>query len=514
MDYEFEVVDTAMPTNLNAHLTASKCWYDCMSGGKRSKHMRIDVDDCGMGIIGISSAWPLQHPKGDFKSSYYRLRELTLHPAVLALVGKEGSYGIHVRSVVADAAIQKAGVATTDEALHALVMYQGVKVAHTTVLNRGHSVWEQFVSGVRELGEGKTFYISADNGEAVGGFVGVFGEERFRYLTPPNREQGNDAVRGVEDVQYALGDMINLGRCGVIMGSSGSSFTEVAAAFGKGEGKTVVKTVGVDFGRSFCRSGGTGDIDEVGSEGVLRYLASKVAGVRSTVGDEVVFKRQDMEDYQQRIMTELEEIVMKDGVWPSMPDGETRGDGYFHEGWVSGADYKVRSVYLPIPWGYATHVDDAMLLRIGEFWEQRVDGKFPHFTVMVGVNVNYVNAKLKQLGGKEIVFAEVVVFGTMGTKKGVEFPIPDVVGEDRVGEMQFEERTGVVFDGDCGSVMRCGASRIFDVGECMEGRKLAASKEVYGRAKVGVVLAGATPHGSDFSAVVQAGAVPVIVYDR
>ena len=62
-----------------------------------------------------------------------------------------------------------------------------------------------------------------------------FGDDKILYT---KRDCYSDLSRGALDLQPALADMINLGKSMLILGSSGSSFTDVASSFGAGIGKT------------------------------------------------------------------------------------------------------------------------------------------------------------------------------------------------------------------------------------------------------------------------------------
>ena len=533
----FSFIDTLYPPSLLP--PSSVQLFDCMaSSNPRAKHMRISGFSADKLIV-IKSAWPLQHPKGDFKSSFFHLRSLPLHPAVGALiVDTPPKYGVHVRSVVDDAAISSSASASLTpptpssslfSASRSLVAYQGVPVAHKTLLNRSFSSWPSFVPAMKEILAGDpeaTFYVSADNAAAYEGFRTTFPVDAIVLI---ERESMTDATRQTVDVQHALADLINLGSTTVILGSAGSSFTEVAAGFGRKEGKkTVVKKVGGDFGRSFC-----GAVDAVAVDG-LEHSESPVEQLRATSlaslssrSEEVAFDLAEYDAYKLRVTEAIERDVLKGQGWPTHPDGRGRTDGYVYGRMMEENPQSSRSVYLPLPWHHASHHSSSTLLSIASFWNDVFDKRFPHYTVMSGVTAAFVDAKLKEIGGGEgLDYDSVVVFGDQGNKAGqFEFPIPNIVGGDELVEAPAVPTDGtavaVAAAGDCSHVLRCVLPAVLfssptvtvTAPPCSPSTPLSFSKAAYAASSVALVPTAALPHGPDLSAAVQTGAALMVVYD-
>ena len=229
--------------------------HDCLKDKKSStKHQKIQIKS-EQGVF-IRSAYGLSHVEGDFKKSYHFLRKLRPHENILSqLIDPKTTryYGVHCRSKIYDGVVSKAVESGKYvNANDALINYMGKKTAYTTIVERRSSKWEFFVAAMKEILEvdpTAKFFVAADNEEAYAGFKQIFGSDKILYT---KRDIYSDTNRGSSQLQPALTDMINLGRSLLILGSSGSSFTDVASTFGSGDGKTKVKRVGNDFGKSIC----------------------------------------------------------------------------------------------------------------------------------------------------------------------------------------------------------------------------------------------------------------------
>ena len=202
--------------------------YDCMDVTKSNvKHQKIKVgSNDGERVVVIKSAYPIQNPDADFKRSFGYLNSLTFSEEVRGMLmeGEGKRVGVHVRNKIDDAAVRGGdkGGGGDGEVNKKLVDYMGLETSMRTRMERGASGWEQFVEVMKEVEEeikgGVKFYVAADNGDAYEGLKGVFGD-RIVWL---EREVMDDTRRGTKDVQYAMADMINLGRTEVILGSLGS----------------------------------------------------------------------------------------------------------------------------------------------------------------------------------------------------------------------------------------------------------------------------------------------------
>jgi len=460
-----------------------------------TKHQQIKVDP-DLGIF-IRSAYGLNHPEGDFKKSYHFLRKLRPNKNVEAQLidsTKFRMYGVHCRSKIYDGVVSKAVEAGEYvNANDALVNYMGKKTAFTTIVERRSSEWQYFVAAMREILEvdkDAVFFVAADNFEAYEGFKAEFGEERVLYT---RRESYSDESRGEMELQSALTDMINLGRSMLILGSSGSSFTDVASSFGDTVGKTKVKRVGNDFGQSICvqHESGVYDIEPMRDGGLnvidlIREDTNKKVSARARQND-IDYSDNDYErtrrrnhlEYQDRILEGLKQIWdngddLNMG-WPAFAENNTSmflADYSFYANFMKNKPDTLESIYLPVPWTY-TQNDGQLLARIADFFSTALDKSYSHFTIMIDVNKNFVGASLKGSHAKGIDFSEIIIFGTGGTGDRIELPIGKPVYDGdwlgRVGgfdddePFNFEKVGGakkVGFRGQCGHAMSCVLSRL------------------------------------------------------
>ena len=165
-----------------------------------------------------------------------------------------------------------------------------------------------------------------------------FGDDKILYT---KRDCYSDLSRGALDLQPALADMINLGKSMLILGSSGSSFTDVASSFGAGIGKTKVKRVGNDFGKSICvqHESGVYDIEPEKNSGaniidlIREDTKTKVTerarqnDIDYRDSDYEINRRRDHLSYQDRILQLLKDVwntgSNENLGWPAIVENST-----------------------------------------------------------------------------------------------------------------------------------------------------------------------------------------------
>jgi hypothetical protein len=401
--------------------------YDCMDVTKTNvKHQKIEANHKFRLVI-IKSAYPLANPIADFKHSFGYLRRFVAayaHPRIKEMTSfSTPYYGIHIRSVIIDGAIENKNITE----LQSLRGYQSITTAYSTINQRKVSNVDNFVATIDSIVEREPdakFYLSSDSALAYTKLSSLFGSRIFFV----DREVKTDSKRDSENIMHALIDMINLGRSSVILASSGSSFSIVASGFSTVEGhKTVVKTVGRDFGRSVCNMYnveysklGNGDNENVhvrGSEEDNGYTMS------------------ELRDYERGIFEYVKELF---GF--SYP---TTGyaDAYFFERYGSDSiddDFGVKSVYVPFPWGVINdndgvadayndvEVGSIKLRQFAKWFQTYYDGKYPHFTMMQRISPSVVSKNLKDGFAPSMPFDDWVVFDDIGAKMRGERSIPTV----------------------------------------------------------------------------------------
>ncbi|GMH48160.1 hypothetical protein TL16_g00232 [Triparma laevis f. inornata] len=459
-------LQTIFPSPLPFHLYNSEfpptpiphTLYDCMDVTKTNvKHQKIEVNHVNKLVI-IKSAYPLANPVADFKHSFGYLRRFVTtyaHPSIKEMTSfSTPYYGLHIRSVIIDGAIENKNMTE----LQTLRGYQSITTAYSTINQRKVSNVDNFVATINSIVEREVdakFYLSSDSDSAYTTLSKRFGDRVFFV----DRETKTDSKRDSESIMYALIDMINLGRSKVILASSGSSFSIVASAFGVVEGhKTVVKTVGRDFGRSLCNLynveyGKLGDLNldragamvvaNTGSEkdngftvaemrdyerGIFEYvkelgdlnLDRAGAMVVANTGSEKDngFTVAEMRDYERGIFEYVKELFSY-----AYPDTGF-ADAYFFERYGSDSvddEFGVKSVYVPFPWGVIEEGEGAIKLQTFAKWflDYRVV-KYPHFTVMQRMSPGFVAQKLADINAPPIPFGDWVVFDDIGVKMRVE----------------------------------------------------------------------------------------------
>ncbi|GMI21847.1 hypothetical protein TrCOL_g50 [Triparma columacea] len=438
--------------------------YNCMDVTKNNvKHQKITIGMAEKGkVVVVRSAYPLANPKGDFKNSFHMLLDLKPVPLVSSMLvdltstssSPILSVGVHVRSTVYDTAVGTRG----DEGL---VKYMGMETAERTKLQRRASGWTQFVKAMEKVLEENSevrFYLSADNADAYTGLSSHFGPS---VLTSLPRSNQDDSTRRPSDVQYALADMINLGRTEVILGSMGSSFTDVAAGFNRGgKRKSTVKVAGVDFGRNPCVGKGW---EEGWVEGKLGEMAE--GGNDESLG---IWGGDEFREYQGRVLSYWSDVLsifpspsVSTPPWPtdpSLPPYATLGiySKFLHS--LSSTAPTLKSIYLPIPWseavlststipstsssGATVRVSDLLRDMIDGFFKEVYEDKYPHFTVMFGTYPTHAMAAMRRRGGgggggeggevRNVKWnlEKVVVFGDTRNRRGKGvIPVPAVGGE-------------------------------------------------------------------------------------
>ncbi|GMH74264.1 hypothetical protein TrLO_g14035 [Triparma laevis f. longispina] len=478
------------------------------------KHQKIEVHHVNKLVI-IKSAYPLANPVADFKHSFGYLRRFVTtyaHPSIKEMTSfSTPYYGLHIRSVIIDGAIENKNMTE----LQTLRGYQSITTAYSTINQRKVSNVDNFVATINSIVEREVdakFYLSSDSDSAYTTLSKRFGDRVFFV----DRETKTDSKRDSESIMYALIDMINLGRSKVILASSGSSFSIVASAFGVVEGhKTVVKTVGRDFGRSLCNLYNV-EYGKLGDLNLDRAGAMVVANTGSEKDNG--FTVAEMRDYERGIFEYVKELFSY-----AYPDTGF-ADAYFFERYGSDSvddEFGVKSVYVPFPWGVIEEGEGAIKLQTFAKWflDYRVV-KYPHFTVMQRMSPGFVAQKLADINAPPIPFGDWVVFDDIGVKMRGERSIPTV-------RMEFEGGGGgggeknpkqlVSYKSEkCSHVVDCVLGDVlpnniesWDISPCGE------EVEMGGRynSKYSIITPGDTPINEALSECILAGSVPVLVVD-
>lgn len=197
-----------------------------LSGAARYSYMEAEQNSCKDGHINlnterdiyIKSAYVINNDLSSWEKENAILRELIPVDAVMELVSQvvaEGRVGVHVRME---------GAKDTDH--HSYDAPQNWNAAsHAQIsLWRGKSHYEKFMQRMDKLiaeDHGLRFFLAADTAAAYSAFSAKYGE-RFSCL--PRR----DYDRSLGQLRFALADALLLSRCKLLMGSTWSSFSELA----------------------------------------------------------------------------------------------------------------------------------------------------------------------------------------------------------------------------------------------------------------------------------------------
>ena len=201
---------------------------------------------------------------GSWKYAQQQLQQLTPVAAVQRLlITNHSMIGVHVRTVF-DAPLaagsENGGSAstinasTTGTAALALATEEyGAAAAKKLLQWRNGSRWENFVEKMRSLLKEERsatplFYLAADHREAYEGLSHALPPGKVTYTKRTCNAQRCDE-RDCGAMVYSLVDMLNLARTRFILGSTWSSYSEVAAHWGGSGGNPLTLLLaGKDFG--------------------------------------------------------------------------------------------------------------------------------------------------------------------------------------------------------------------------------------------------------------------------
>ena len=230
----------------------------------RTKHIYYKS---GYIINQLAGAWP---------PAQAQLKRLVPSPAVTKLlVSNRTMVGVHVRTIF-DAPLQqttakeKALAKTTGTRAIALANKEyGEAATKSLLLWRKASRWQNFVGKMQSLwneetrrrqqqqaGAGATpanaplFYVAADSQDAYEGLQRTLPPGAVVYTKRECKAERCD-LRDCDALVYSLVDMLNLARTKYILGSSWSSYSEVAAYWGGNDGDPLdLFQAGKDFGEA------------------------------------------------------------------------------------------------------------------------------------------------------------------------------------------------------------------------------------------------------------------------
>ena len=260
---------------------------DYMDPSKRS----IPVSMQSERHVYFRSGYLMSQLQGSWAFAQSMLQQLKPAAAVeRMLVTNRSMVGVHVRTVF-DAPLtagtsasgdgaKGAAVATTGKAALALAEKEyGGAATRSLLLWRNASRWGNFVSTMKDLlrdvraakrGEiipqsasqlrqaasevggtsGPLFYVAADSSEAYDGIMSAL-PRGMVVITRRQCAAERCDLRDCEAMVYSLVDMLNLARTRMILGSSWSSYSEVAAYWGGEEGEPLdLLQAGKDFGEA------------------------------------------------------------------------------------------------------------------------------------------------------------------------------------------------------------------------------------------------------------------------
>ena len=193
------------------------------------------------------------------------------------------------------------------------------------------------IDSIMSKNKDQKFYITCDN------YLECFNiHEKYKnnVISEPTEELERSHIT------LALISLINLGSSSLILASKGSSFSTVASAFGRVDGKkTIIKVVGEDFGKSDCYVG--------------RVEGGKVHVDMVEVDVEGLYDR-DFLEYQEFVIYSVERLS----------DGrDWFFDKFIEEKSLESYEYKFKSIYLPFDW----NVGGEKLKAFAEWFERNCD---------------------------------------------------------------------------------------------------------------------------------------------
>ena len=169
----------------------------------------------------VRSAYRVAHERGGWEYTMHKLRALRPLPAVQSrLVADSSMVGLHVRGVV-DA-----------------ISDYGVNGTAALATWRSKTAWPVFVERLRREPRTRRFFLAADSHEAYEGLSRAFPGQIVRAERPASERVAGvrvDLDRGCAGMEQALVDLLNLARCGQLLGSHYSSFSEVARYYGRAD---------------------------------------------------------------------------------------------------------------------------------------------------------------------------------------------------------------------------------------------------------------------------------------
>jgi len=253
----FEIADYMEPSTRNMPISLP-----------REKHVYFKS---GYVINQVSGAWAV---------AQRQLQRLVPTPAVSRmLLSNRSMVGVHVRTVfdapLAQTSAKEKALART-EGTRAIALANkeyGAAATKSLLLWRKASRWQNFVGKMKSLWEAELrarrakrarstqqqqqqqqheaplFYVAADSQEAYEGLTRALPAGAVVYTKRACKAERCD-LRDCEALVYSLVDMLNLARTKFILGSSWSSYSEVAAYWG-GEGGEPLDLfqAGKDFGQ-------------------------------------------------------------------------------------------------------------------------------------------------------------------------------------------------------------------------------------------------------------------------
>lgn len=212
-------------------------------GTRRYNYMEIEQGACkgelielaGAGDVLVRSAYVLNHPASKWEDENRTLRALKPSRDVLEkveAVNVEGCIGVHVRMEAGKGLDHHSydSVANWSQKSHDEIHYWRSKSHYSAFIKRMDQLIEE--NGRRQ------FFLATDLQENYDVFVKQYGS-RIRYLP----RQTYDRSR--EQIVYALADALLLSRCDRLLGSTWSSFTELATRMSTRFSK--VEMSGTDF---------------------------------------------------------------------------------------------------------------------------------------------------------------------------------------------------------------------------------------------------------------------------
>ena len=225
----------------------------------------------------FKSGYVINQASGCWAVAQQQLKKLVPAPAVIRLlVSNRSMVGVHVRTIF-DAPLQqtsareKALARTTGTRAIALANKEyGEAATKSLLLWRRASRWQNFVDKMQSLWHAEAeqwrarqrtqpggsarqpplFYVAADSQDAYEGLQRALPAGAVVYTQRACKAERCD-LRDCDALVYSLVDMLNLARTKFILGSSWSSYSEVAAYWG-GEGGEPLDLfqAGKDFGEA------------------------------------------------------------------------------------------------------------------------------------------------------------------------------------------------------------------------------------------------------------------------